>query len=280
MTEEEKLAAEAAQKAANEAAAKKAAEEEAAKKAAEEEAARKAAEEGKPKITDSEAKLLKEVMEKKAKIKELSDAAEKLQEQLKSFEGIDPASVRDLLKQKQDEETKKLEAKGEWDRLKAQMNEQHQKALESLKSTLAEKDGLVGKLQKQIEELTIGNAFGTSKFIAEELALTPTKTRVLFGGHFEFKDGHVVAFDKPVGAAERTPLVDAKGDPLPFEAALKKLVESDNEKDSLFKAKIKPGAGSGTAGSGAPAGGSSDSAKPMKPLDKIAAGLAARMGSK
>ena len=73
-----------------------------------------------------------------------------------------------------------------------------------------------------------------------------SKARVLYGTHFEFKDGAIVAYDKPAGSAERNILVDAKGDPLSFEAAIKKIVEADPDKDQLLKSKIKPGAGSKT----------------------------------
>lgn len=99
---------------------------------------------------------------------------------------------------------------------------------------------------RSISELTVGSAFAQSQFIRDELALTPSKTRVVYGNHFEFVDGKVVAFDKPAGAANRTPLVDAQGEPLAFEAALKKIVDADPDRDQLLRSKMKQGAASTT----------------------------------
>jgi hypothetical protein len=55
-----------------------------------------------------------------------------------------------------------------------------------------------------------------------------------------------VVYDKPAGAKDRAPLVDAKGDPLPFDAAIAKLVDADEDRDSMKKSKMKPGSGSTT----------------------------------
>ena len=59
-------------------------------------------------------------------------------------------------------------------------------------------------------------------------------------------DGQVVAFDKPRGAQNRTQLVDASGEALGFEAALKKIVDGDPDRDSIVRSKAKQGADSKT----------------------------------
>jgi hypothetical protein len=69
---------------------------------------------------------------------------------------------------------------------------------------------------------------------------------VVYGDHFESENGTVVAYDKPKGAEGRTKLIDGSGNPLGFEAAIKKLVDSDPERDNLVKSKVAPGAGSKT----------------------------------
>lgn len=200
--------------------------------------------EGKP--TDAEAKLLKEVMDKKSKIKAQESTINELQSKLKEFDGIDLQSVRELLNAKKDEETRKLEEKGQWDSLKKQMVEEFGKEKGTLIADLEQTRGEVNSLKGLIAELTVGNAFTASQFIKEDMTMPVSKARVLYGTHFEFKDGVVVAYDKPAGSAERNILVDAKGDPLSFEAAIKKIVEADPDKDQLLKSKIKPGAGSKT----------------------------------
>ena len=200
----------------------------------------------KNKPTDAEARLLKEVMEKKNKLRFIEDEKKNLESRLKQFEGIDPEAVRALLKEKQEAETAKLEAKGEWDRLKSQMKDEHQREKAELLEKLKERDTETSSLKNAIAELTVGNAFAQSQFIQSELALTPSKTRVVYGAHFEFKDGVVVAYDKPAGAPNRAPLVNASGDPLSFEEALKKIVDADPDRDQLLKSRARQGAASKT----------------------------------
>ena len=239
---------------------------------------------GGKKFTDDEAAaLLKENMRRKANEKKLADDLKAAQEALKQFDGIDVAKVKDLLaaEAKREEEKVKLEEealakKGEWERLKAQMAEAHAAEKKTLSDQVKALSDQVSGFQSTIGELTVGNAFGNSKFIAEELILTPAKARIVYGGHFEFKDGQLVGFDKPTGAKDRTVLVGSSGDPLPFEEALKKIITADVDYESIAKSKLKQGAGSGGKGS--------DGAPDLKPelhgASKIAAALAAQKGKK
>jgi hypothetical protein len=210
------------------------------------EAARLAALGGKSKPTDAEAKLLREVMDRKEKQKEAEAALEAARTALKEFEGLDAKELRTLLQNKKDAETAALEAKGAWDSLKSQMLEQHTKELATANEGKSAAEQRAVELVSQIGELTVGNSFGQSKFIAEQLTLSVAKARRVYGAHFEFKDGAVVAFDKPAGQKDRNVLVDGKGDPLTFEAAITKLVDLDPDKDTLLKSKLKTGANSGT----------------------------------
>ena len=203
-----------------------------------------------PTISDAEAKLLKEVMEKKNKLKAAEAKAAELEANLKRFEGIDPDAVRTLLQAQKDEETKKLEAKGEFDRVKTQMVEEHSRETAALKQLITNAQNDSTLLRAQIAELTVGNAFGSSPFIRDELALTVNKTRQVYGSHFEFADGQIVGYDKPVGAKDRTVLVDGKGDPLNFDLALKKIVDADPDREQLLRSRAKPGAGSNTSSTG------------------------------
>lgn len=196
------------------------------------------------KPSDKEAELLKEVMDKKGKLKEAKSEIEKLKGQLSRFDGIDPDQVRALLDEKKAAEQKKLEEKGQWDELKKQMNEAHAAELSKKDQAVADLQSKLDAANAQIQELTVGNAFSGSKFIADELVLTPAKARVVYGDHFDVEDGQVVAYDKPKGASNRTMLVDGKGDPLGFEDAIKKIVEADPDRDNLIRSSMKKGAGS------------------------------------
>lgn len=248
-SEADKAAAE--QAAADKAAADKVAADKAAADKAE--ADRKAQEEAEKNMSESEkekSKLLREVMEKKGKLKETEEALLTANTELAKFKGIDLDKVKALLEAEKTREEKDLEAKGEYDRLKqriAEEREAERKAWDEERNTL---QGTIKTLSGDIDNLTVGQNFATSKFISEDLVLTPTKARVLYGAHFEMKDGKTVAYDKPAGVSGRTPLVDAGGDPLSFDAALRKIVEADPDKDSLMKTKMTPGAGSRHTNSG------------------------------
>lgn len=234
-------------------AAREAAETEAAKKAAEEAAAKKAEEDkNKSALSDKEAALLKDVMKKKEALDVATKAKEALEAKLKDFEGLDPIAIKKLMAEHKAKEEEELVRKGEWEKIKQQMNQETEKALKAKDDVIAEKEGVIKSKDEVIANLTVGSSFTGSKFISEELALTPTKARVIYGSHFEFKDGAIVAYDKPAGAKDRAPLVDGKGNPLSFDEALKKIVDADSEKDSIYKSKVAPGSNSNTQSKGGP----------------------------
>lgn len=229
---------------------------------------------GKQKPTDAEAKLLKEVMDKKTALRKTQTELDEVKAQLKNFEGLDAAEIRALVEERKALETRKLEEKGEWDRLKAQMADENKKVVDGVNVLLAAEKSRADGLAKQVAELTVGGAFNTSGFIKDELTLPASKARALYGSHFEFdaEKGTVVAFDKVAGAAERTILVDAQGEPLTFEAALKKLVDADPDRDQITKSKAKAGAGSKSSEKGKPPG---QSLEEPKGINRIAAALRA-----
>lgn len=199
---------------------------------------------GARKVSDEEARLLKENMKKKEALDRANAELKKAQENLKRFDGIDPEAVKQLLNDQRTAEEKALEAKGDWDRLKTRMAEEHGKEVQTLQEQIKSLTEQLNSTQGTIKDLSIGTHFSQSKFIAEELTLTPAKTRVIYGDYFDVEEGKVVGYDKPRGAANRTAIIDQYGNPVGFEDALKKIIEADPEKDHLLKSKIKPGAGS------------------------------------
>lgn len=196
------------------------------------------------KVSDSEAKLLKEVMQRKeAQQKAQADLAA-ANERLKEFDGVDPVAIKKLLADQKAAEDAQLEAKGEFDRLKQRMADEHTATTKTLQEQIATLTAQLAKANTVADELSIGTQFAQSTFISDELTLTPSKARVVYGNHFDLTEGKVVAYDKPRGESNRTALVDQLGNPLPFDAALRKLVETDPDKDHLLKSKVRPGAGS------------------------------------
>ena len=196
--------------------------------------------------SDGEAKLLRELMEKKGSLKETKDQLAQVKAQLSQFDGINLDEIKVILKEREESANKDLEAKGEWDRLKTNLLEQHttekvslEEKIKALQIDLQSKDG-------SIHGLTIGSAFSASKYIADELTLTPSKAQIVYGSHFEYQDGKIVGYDKPKGSAERTQLIGSNGEPLSFDLAVAKIIEHDADKDYLLRSKVKPGANSGT----------------------------------
>ena len=225
-----------------------AAEEAAAAALAEAEAAAAADDTNKDKadLVAEKAALLKEVMKKKEALKEKDIALQAAQAELAKFKGIDPAKYAALVKAEKDAEAAQALAAGDFDRVKAMMAEAHQSELAAKNAELEELRQASASAAKTIDSLTIGADFASSSFIKDSLILSPAKARILYGAHFETKDGKTVGYNKPAGEANRTLLVNSSGDPLPFDEAMKKVVEADPEKNSVLKAKVQPGAGGKT----------------------------------
>lgn len=236
-----------------------------------------AGKDGKQNLSDDAAKILKDLMKVKDKNKSLSAENAAKDEALKKFEGIDPEKARKALKDAEDAERTAAEKAGDFDRVKAMMVDAHKKDLEARDARIQELEQALSSKNKVVDELTVGNAFANSAFINEKLVLSPSKTRQIYGGHFDIEDGKLVAFDKPAGAKDRTKLVDGAGETLSFEAALQKLVETDPDRERIVRSSMKPGAASTT---------SNDSKKdtkqtPLRGVDKISAALlAAKTASK
>lgn len=198
------------------------------------------------KISDTEAKLLREVMQNKQARRDAETQVKELKEQLAKFDGINLEEVKAVLDERAAAAERKLVEQGNWDALKAQMVEQHNASIQAIRAELEGERASKSALVKQLEEISVGAAFTGSSYIQSELVLTPAKTRVIYGQHFDVEDGRVVAYDKPRGHEGRTQLVDAQGEPMGFDDALRRLVEADPERDELLRARAKPGAGSGS----------------------------------
>lgn len=200
----------------------------------------------KPKPSDAEARLLREQMKTKEKLRAATAALDEARANLARFEGIDPDAVRQLLDKEREAERTQLEAKGEFDRLKQMMADDHKRREEGLAAQIAELSQKLQASSQTIENLTVGAAFSQSTYVANDLVLTPAKARTIYGTHFDIEDGEVVGYDKPRGAQGRTKLVNSAGDALSFEDAIRKLVEIDPERDRLLRSKLAPGAQSNT----------------------------------
>ncbi|WP_062120514.1 DUF6651 domain-containing protein [Aureimonas sp. AU40] len=204
------------------------------------------------KPTDREAKLLKESLSRKKALKDAQKALATANAALKAFEGIDPAKVRKLMKDQQTAEANAAEARGEYEESKRILQEAHTEELNAKDVLLAESNTTIKGLQDRINELTIGAKFTSSKFVSEELVLTPTKARQVYGANFEIaEDGTLTAYDRPASQEGRKKLLNKKsGEPATFDDAMRQLIDADSDRDHLLRSKTKGGAGSGTKENG------------------------------
>lgn len=226
------------------------------------------------KPTEAEAKLLKEVMKLKGKGLEAKAQAEavtaELQKLKSSMGDLSLEDITKLIQGQKDAARNEAEKRGEYDRIVLQMKTENQTVLAQKEEQLNATQSQLNAALQTIEEMTIGREFSDSTYIRENSVLPPSIARKEFGTHFDNVDGKVVGYDKPRGAENRTPLVDASGDPKPFNEAIKALYESHADTKSLLKAKAKPGAGSTTdSGATKPATSNADRSS----TDKISMGL-------
>lgn len=200
---------------------------------------------GKP--SDAEAKLLKELMA-------LKDKAKAAEAELKAFKDATgeakPDELKALIEAKKDAERQALEKRGEYDRILEQVKTEHAKELDKLKADLAAAQLLVSQRDENLVELTVGRSFSESAFIREKSVLPASIARNQFGAYVDLVDGAAVVYDKPRGAAERTPFVGADGKPKSFDEGLAALYAAHPDHESLIKAQGKPGAASHTADTG------------------------------
>jgi hypothetical protein len=140
-------------------------------------------------------------------------------------------------------EEERLRKEGDFDTLRQRMAEEHAREIEAVKNQSVELNSSVAALQAQIEDMALTTAFASSPFVAQDTIIGADKARRIYGAHFDVIDGEVVGFDAPRGSAKRVMLVDAQGRSLPFNEAIKRLVDSDPDKDRLLKTQQKPGPG-------------------------------------
>lgn len=191
------------------------------------------------KTDEEKAQLLKDVMKWKEK-------ARTAEAEAKKYEGIDPEKARKALEAQAAAERKELEAKGEYQRIIQQVADESQAKVKAAEDKVAEVQAQLEALQESIQRSDIASRFANSTFVRDSLVISGAKVQNLYGAHFDVVEGELVAYDKPRGEKDRTPLVDDKGQNLPFEAALEKVVKSDPEWERLTKANLKKGPGSTT----------------------------------
>ena len=220
---------------------------------------------GKSKLTDAEAQLLKDAMRLKAAKKQAESERTALKAQLDelraSLQGLfGDGEEQDAAKLKEklagitaSDEERRQRAAGEFDGLKKRLIAEHEKVYGTLKSEsdakIADLEAQLAGRDKHIRSLLISNAFATSAYRSENLTLTPAMAERLYGAVFKVEERDGVLM--PVAYKGDVPLVDQADNPLPFDEALKEIVEADPDHKAVLRSKAIGGAGSSPSGGGA-----------------------------
>lgn len=236
------------------------------------------------KVNDELARLLKDVMKQKDRAKTALEEKTALEQQLSQVQGVlgdlSLDDVSGLIAARREEETHRLEEKGEYEAIVQQMKDQHKSAVSTMEEQINELKGKLTTVNGSLEELSVGRAFSDSSYLRDSSAIPNSIARKEFGTYFEMDGDRVVPYNKPRGLEDRAPLVDAEGNVKDFETAIKELYEKHPESKSLIKTSQKPGAGSKT--DKVPSDTKSDKSTDTSGLsgvDKITAGLKQRAAS-
>lgn len=107
------------------------------------------------------------------------------------------------------------------------------------KKLLQEKNDQVKQTSSQIRELVVDNQFHSSKYIGDDLVITPKMARKIFGENFkvETADNKTMA----VGYMDSEPIMSRSnvGQYASFDEALKQMIESDADRDAYIRVDSK-----------------------------------------
>lgn len=159
------------------------------------------------------------------------DERKKLADQLKRLEGIDPDEYTELKKQFAEQEQRKLEQKGEWEKLREQMQKKHEEDVAKLN---AQRENVMQKLRKVLVDNEATKVITSEDFKGNPTLLLPhirDRVRVDESGD----DFNVIVLQ----ADGQTPLIaDASGSP----ASIKDLISEMREDPSFGQAFAASGA--------------------------------------
>lgn len=164
------------------------------------------------------------------------ERAERAEAELKKFEGLDPEAARAAITATKDIDLSKMIDKGELDKVRSQMQEQ-------FADDLKKRDETANSLAAENRKLRLDNAFSSSEFLRDRVALPQDAVRATYEGRFDVKDGKVVALT-PDGNV----LLNKRGDPATVDEAFDLMIGERPDKDTWLKAVDTGGTGSQGAG--------------------------------
>jgi hypothetical protein len=95
--------------------------------------------------------------------------AKELEERMAKLEAIDADEYETLKKEKAESETKKLEAKGDFEKLRVQLADTHKKELEKKDAEKAELVAKMGVLEAELNKTILGNEISVAATVAKAI---------------------------------------------------------------------------------------------------------------
>ena len=175
---------------------------------------------------------------------------ERLEGELKKFEGIDPEKARTAIETVDNLSSGELLAANKVEEIKAQVKKQVEEGYKGkvtqLETKVQEYEGTVTKLSGSLAHEKVSNAFANSKYIKDKMAVTPAVAKAVFGGQFKVEEDKLVAYD-----AHGTKIYsNAEGKDPNFDEALEIIVGAYPDRTSLLKGTGNSGGGGEGNGNG------------------------------
>lgn len=189
-------------------------------------------------------------------------AAKDAQDRLTAFGDLDPKEAKAAVSKLKDVDFDSLVNKGEIESVRTQMREQFE-------TELADRDTKLTEAQQRLERLALDNAFNSSEFLNNRIALPRDAARAAFEKNVRFENGEVI----PIGS-DGNPLINKHGKVASLDEGLAMIVEARTDKDAWLKAPEVGGSGSQGAGGGHGGGNrvKRSDFEAMAPMDQAAIG--------
>lgn len=160
-----------------------------------------------------------------------------LKDQYKAFDGLDATQAREAIEKLGKIDANVLIDAGKVDEVKAEMSKAYE-------AKLSEEKAKSAQYESQLKQYIVGQSFGDSKFISENLVIPTDMARSFFGAHFAVNDQNkVVALSDPNNKDSVIYSAANPGEPASFDEALAGFVNAYPNRDSIMK-------GSGNQGGG------------------------------
>lgn len=174
------------------------------------------------------------------------ERAEAAENKLKTFEGIDPVKAKEALEIADKIDKKTLLDAGEVDRVKKQIEDGFTEKLTTTEQRALAAEG-------RIRDLTLSQAFTTSQFVKDKIAIPVDMLQSTFGGRFKVnpEDGKIEVYE----ADGKTRLLSKskQGEYADFEEGISLVVGGYSQKDAIMKGGNQSGGGNnGGGGNGKP----------------------------